>query len=223
MAPRRGHVLLVAAAVVLGGAVVASAASLGVVPARLTSHSAASSIAATTCTLAAPAADSYVDGTALFTTSNFGSSPDLHARSSLLGNRRSFLRFDLSTCAIPSSARVTNATLRLFMSQAPGSSRTYETRQVTTSWVESTVTYSNQPSGALSATSTTASGTTSGVTLAWPVTGDVQSFVSGALTNNGWRVADTAEGAVVPVDGTFGSRERATAAERPTLTITYYP
>jgi hypothetical protein len=222
MIPRRPTVLLLVSAAALGAAVVASAASLGLVPARLTSYGAASTVAASTCSLAASAADAYVDGAALQTNSNFGGSPDLWVRSSALGDRRSFVRFDLSGCGIPASARVTGATFSLFMSQAPSSSRSYEARRVSAAWVESTVTWSNQPAVAGAATATT-TGTTAGVTLSWPVTSDVQSFVAGSATNNGWRVADSSEGALSAVSSVFGSRERATAGERPTLVVTYYP
>lgn len=223
MARRRTAVVLAVSAGALGAVVVASAASLGVVPSRLTWYDAVSSIAATTCTLTAPVADAYVDGGLLLMSSNFGSSPDLRVQSSTLGNRRSFVRFDLSSCAIPATARVTGATVSLYLSQAPGSSRTYEIRLVTAAWTETTVTFANQPAAAGTATSTASTGTTSGATLSWPATSDAQAFIAGTATNNGWRVADSTEGALVPIDSTLGARERATASERPELVVTYYP
>jgi len=223
MTRRRASVALAVSAAALAAAVVASAASVGVVPARLTSQSAASSIAGSVCTLSAPVADAYVDGALLSQNSNFGSSVDLRVLSSTLGNRRSFVRFDLSSCAIPATARVTQAAVTLYLSQAPGSNRTYEIRRLTASWMEGTVTFANQPAAAGAATSTTSTGTTSGVTLSWPVTSDAQAFVAGTATNNGWRVVDSAEGALLAIDSTFGARERATASERPTLVVTYYP
>lgn len=223
MARRRASVALAVTAAALGAAVVASAASLGVVPARLTSQSAAGSVAASMCTLSAPVADAYVDGALLSENSNFGSSPDLRVRSAALEGRRSFVRFDLSSCTIPATARVTDATLSLYLSQAPSSSRTYEIRRVTAAWVEGTVTFANQPAAASAATSTTSTGTTSGVRLSWPVTSDAQAFVAGTAMNNGWRVVDSVEGALVAIDSTFGARERVTASERPELVVTYYP
>ena len=223
MIRRRTSVVLAVSAGALAAAVVASAASLGVVPARLTWDEAVSSIAATTCTLTAPVADAYVDGALLLMNSNFGSSPDLRVQSSTLGNRRSFVRFDLSSCAIPATARVTGATVSLYLSQAPGSSRTYEIRRLTSSWVEATVTFANQPATAGAATSTTGTGIASGVTLSWPVDSDAQAFVAGTAMNNGWRIIDSAEGALLAVDSTFGARERATTSERPKLVLTYYP
>lgn len=223
MSPRRAPAIVGASVAALLAAVATSAAGLGLVPARLTAVNAASTVAVSTCSLAASSADAYVDGAALQTNSNFGSSTDLSVRSSLLGNRRTFVRFDLSGCAIPSSSRVTGATFNLFLSQAPASSRTYEARRVTAAWVESTVTWANQPGVAGAATATTVTGTTSGVTLSWTVTSDVQAFVAGSTTNHGWRVADGTEGAVAAVTSILRSREGGTPSERPTLVVTYYP
>lgn len=214
-------VVLAASGATLATAALATAASLGVVPTRLTTQSAASSVAATVCTLETSSADTYVDGGSLL--SNFGTSPDLQVRSSLVGNRRSFVRFDLSGCAIPATARVTNATVSLLLSQAPSSNRTYEVRRVTASWVETTVTWLSQPGVAGSVTATVSTGTTSGVTLNWAVTADAQSIVAGSVANNGWRVADNSENAVVAVSGVLGARERASIGERPKLVLTYYP
>lgn len=219
----RASLLVAVSAAALVAAVSAAAASLALAPARLTTASAASNVPVSTCSLAASSADAYVDGAVLSMGTNFGSSTDLAVRSSLLGNRRSFVRFDLASCGIPASARVTGATLGLFMSQAPTSSRTYEARRVTAAWVESTITWSNQPAVAGAATATVSTGTTSGVTLQWAVTSDVQAFVAGTATNNGWRFADGTEGALLAVGSIFGSRERATGSERPTLVVTYFP
>lgn len=208
------------AAVVLGAASAIGAAPLGLVPSGLTVFAGASTITPTSCSLAASSADAYVDGTALL--SNFGAAADLLVTSSLVGNRRTLLRFDLASCGIPAGARVTSATLALVLSQAPASSRVYEVRRVTSSWSESTITWTSQPTVAGSATATATTGTSSGVTLSWDVSADAQAFVAGT-SNDGWRVADSSESALVAVSGTFGSRERATAAERPTLTVSFYP
>lgn len=221
-ASRSARTLLVASAAALVAAGAAWATSLSISPAHLTVYAAASSITPTTCALGASSADAYVDGSVLTSGTNFGSATDLLVQSSALGNRRSLVRFDLSSCSIPATARVTSASLDLSMSQAPGTSRTYEARGVTASWGESTVTWSNQPSVAGSATSTTATGTSSGVTLSWNVATDIQAFIGGTA-NNGWRIADTSEGALVAVGSTFGARERASAAERPRLVVAYYP
>ena len=51
--------------------------------------------------------------------------------------------------------------------------------------------------------------------------GDTQSFVTGASTNAGWRVADSAEGAIAGTLLTFNAREAASG--RPQLVVTYVP
>jgi hypothetical protein len=61
------------------------------------------------------------------------------------------------------------------------------------------------------------------VTLQANVATDVQSFVSGSLANNGWRLSDSAENSSTTRNGQFRSREFGTAAQRPQLVITYYP
>jgi hypothetical protein len=61
------------------------------------------------------------------------------------------------------------------------------------------------------------------VTLQATVTSDVQSFVSGSLTNNGWRFADSVEDSATVRNGQFRSREFGTVAQRPTLVVNYYP
>ncbi|MGH3006811.1 MAG: DNRLRE domain-containing protein [Gaiellaceae bacterium] len=214
-------VVLVPVCLLLGGAV-GFAASLPLTPKRLTVFTSASSIPISTCTLSASAADTYADGAALSQGSNFGTATQLHVRSDSLGNKRSFVRFDLSSCSIPSGARIETATVSLHLSTAPGENRTYQIRRVSASWGETTLTWSNQPGVAGSATDSASTGTTNGVTLAWAVVADVQAFVNGTA-NNGWRVADAAEGALIGVEGRLSSREHATASQRPSLVITYYP
>ena len=208
-----GLVLATATGVALG-------ATLGVSSATLTTSTGAASISPTTCTLNAADADSYVDG--LSTGSNFGSATTLDVSSSLLGDRRTFVRFSLASCSIPGNALVTAASLRLVMYSAPSASRTYDAHRVTASWTEGGVTWSNQPAAAASATSSISTGTASNVTLAWTVTADVQAFVDGT-TNNGWRIRDQTENAAIARTGQFRSAEYGTAADRPMLEVTYYP
>jgi acid phosphatase type 7 len=192
---------------------VALAASLGVTSARVTMFA--------TCTLRAAPADTDVDqGSA---TSNFGTSSDLYVRSkSGNANRRTFVRFDLASCSIPSGAQVTSARLSFYLTGAPGQSRTYEARRVNASWVETTMTWNNQPAVA-GVTSIVATGTTSDVRLEWNVAADVQAFVSGSATNNGWRISDQTEGAATSPESKFASAEHGTSAWQPRLLLAYYP
>jgi hypothetical protein len=142
----------------------------------------------------------------------------MNVASGASANRRSFVRFDLSS--IPSTARVEVATLQLTMSTAPAASRTYEVDKVNATWGETTLTWSNMPA-ASSATATTTTGTTSGVNLTWNVLADAKTFVAASAANFGWQVKDATESSSPTRTGTFRTREFATSAQRPTLTVTY--
>jgi hypothetical protein len=221
---RRWAVVIVAAGALIGGGV-ALAASLGVTSSRLTTSTVLATVPTSNCTLE-PSGDSYVDQATLQQGSNFGGATTLQVESSqtlalVSTNKRSFVKFDLSTCGIPSVAVVTSATLSIFLSTAPSQSRTWNVSRVTASWTESGITWSNQPAATTS--TSIATGTLSNVTLQASVTADVQSFVSGSLTNNGWRLSDSAESSSTARNGQFRSREFATTAQRPKLVIDYYP
>jgi hypothetical protein len=136
-------------------------------------------------------------------------------------NKRSFVRFDLSSCSIPSVAVVTSATFSIFLSTAPTQSRTWNISRVTAAWTENGITWSNQP-GATTSTSIT-TGTSASVWLQATVTSDVQSFVSGSLANNGWRLSDSVENSSTVRNGQFRSREFGTVGQRPQLVVNYYP
>ncbi len=214
---------LVVAAVFVGlfGTGVALAASLGVTSAKLTVSTYASSITPTTCTLNAASADSYVaQGSA---TTNFGTDTEMHVTSrSGSQNRRTFVRFDISPCAIPANSLITAASLKLFLSSAPSANRTHDVHRVTASWTETGLTWNNQPTVASSATTSFATGTTDNVTLTADVASDVQAFVDGT-TNNGWRVKDQVEDSSTERRSRYSSRETTTASQRPILEVTYYP
>jgi hypothetical protein len=208
----------------LGGGA-ALAASLGVSSSQVTTSTILRTVPVVTCTLQ-PSADSYVDQATLQQGSNFGTVTTLQVESSqTIGlvntNKRSFVKFDLSSCAIPSVASVQSATFSIFLSSAPNQSRTWNVSRVTAAWTETGITWSNQPAATTSTTITT--GTLAGVTLQANVATDVQSFVSGSLANNGWRLSDSAENSSTTQNGQFRSREFGTAAQRPQLVITYYP
>jgi hypothetical protein len=218
---------LVAVLVAVVATGVGFAAALAITPKSLTVHTAASTVPISTCTRT-PAADSYVH--ASNGGNNFGTATTLQVRSAVaLGllpdDKRSFLRFDLSSCSIPTNARVETASLTLFLSTAPSASRTYELHRATASWGETTVTWNNQPAVAAVATGSVATGTTANVTRQWNVLADVRTFVDGTVANNGWRIKDLVEGGLLgnSFEGQFRSREHTTTSQRPTLAITYYP
>lgn len=208
----RGLLLAVVLWTASGG--IAFAASLALSSNRLTVFA--------SCTLRAATADTYVNQASAG--SNFGTATTFFVRSqNLNANRRAFVRFDLASCFIPATAEVITARLSLHMSTAPTANRTYQARRATASWTETGITWTNQAAVAGSATSSTTTGTTSGVRLEWDVAPDVSSFVSGSLVNNGWRIADSVESSTTARTATFNSDEHATASQRPRLTITYYP
>lgn len=195
-----------------------AASGLLLAPRSLTVLSAPATVPLSTCTLTA-AADAYVDGDVLAAGSNFGTAATLSVRSSALGNRRSFARFDLTACPDFANARVTSATMYLFATTA-AAGRTYDVHRATASWSETVVTWNNQPAVAGSATASTA---TAAGEMSWPVAADVTSFVAGSETNFGWRIADRTEGAAVAATSTFAAREDGTPSQRPRLQIEYYP
>ena len=218
--PRPRRLWLLLAPVALVPLVRADAASLGVATQRLTSHSAASQVPPTTCSLG-PAADTYVAEDA--GTTNYGTSTSLLVRSEALANRRAFLRFDLSSCSIPSNASIGTAALRLTLTSPPTVSRTYEVHRASAAWTEAAVTWSTQPSVLAPATSSAVTGTTAGAIVEWSVKADVEAFVQGTVTNEGWRISDATESESTARESGFAAREEVTSSSRPVLTVTYYP
>jgi hypothetical protein len=199
-----------------GAAAVGLVATAFAVPITVTSKAlttADAPVTLTTVTLTA-VADTYANQGS--PTSNFGTATTLNVRSASSGNRRSFVRFNLS--AIPTSARVQQATLQLTMSTAPTASRSYEAGTVSATWAETTLTWNVQPAAA-AATATVASGTTSGVTLSWNVTPDAATFVTTPASNFGWRIKDVTESSATARLGVFRSRQAASG--RPTLVVVY--
>ena len=173
----------------------------------------------TTCTLG-PSADAYVFQ--LLASNNFGTATTLDVASTTASVKQVFIRFDLSGCspAIPTGAIVQSAALKLTVSALAASTRTYVLKSTAATWSETTLTWSNAPAVAATATaSTTVSlGTAAGTVVQWSVVSDVQSFVTAAATNDGWRLGDSAEGSGTSTLS-FGSREAATG--RPQLVIVY--
>ncbi len=224
-APRPVRRLTPVAGVVAGLSVAcalvsASAAGLAVDTRRVTSISRAETVPTTTCTISAPAADTYTDQTSA--DANYGGSVELRVAAGSNSNqvKQTFLRFDLTSCAIPPAASVQSAALRLSMVTAPSASRTYGVHRVTAPWDEATLTWTTRPTTATSQTASAPTGTTAGVTLQWDVLTDVQQQVSGTAPNQGWMVRDS--GGTTSHEAMFRSREHGTAAQRPSLVITSY-
>lgn len=231
-----GHwvrVVAIGAGILLGvGMLPGSAASLSLTSQNLTPYR--------TCTITAtPVATTAVTDTTArqaSATTNFGALNTLTVSSANAANQRTYLRFDLTVCnpAIPASATVRLATLRLYMSAVPSACRVLDIFRVTAAWGETTLTWNNQPFGATinnppaaSRTGTFSAGPAvcqnqaAGYVIGGTLTSDVASFVAGSATNFGWMIRDDTEGSATTRTATFTAKELGTIAQEPQLVITY--
>ena len=161
--------------------------------------------------------DTYVDkGSA---SSNFAAATSMDVRSKKNNDRRSLVQFNVSS--IPGSATITSATLTLCATSVASSTRTYDAYRVTSTWVETSVTWNTQPTVAASATDSTTTPGSPGC-MTWTVTADVQTWVDGSATNYGLRVNDSAENSGPSLVSIFRtSEDTAVPADIPTLDVTY--
>ncbi len=194
-----------------------------------------------TCTLAATPATttSIVDTTVkqASATSNFGAATTNSVSSGASANQRIYVRFDLAACspAIPSTATVRLATLRLYMTAVPAACRTLDLFRVTATWTESAITWNTQPFG--TTINNPASGSRSdsltvgtpagcvnlvaGYVVGADVTTDVAAFVAGSASNFGWMIRDDTEGSATVRTATFSAKELASIGQLPELVVTY--
>lgn len=171
-------------------------------------------------------------------TTNYGTATTLVVSSGVNANRRAYVMFNLATCspAIPSTATIRLATLRLYASALPAACRTLDVFRATASWTEAGITWNNQPFGATinnpANTSRTDSfniGTPAGcenLTVGAYITGatvtaDVASFVAGGATNFGWMIRDDVEGSTTARTVTFSAKNLGTLAQAPQLIVSY--
>jgi hypothetical protein len=228
------RVLAIGGGILLGvGILPGSAASLTLTSQNLTPYR--------TCTITAtPAATTAVaDTTARQGTpaGNFGALTTMNVSSGNGVNQRIYLRFDLTVCspAVPASAIVRLATLRLYMTAVPAACRVLDLFPVTAAWGETTLTWNNQPFGTTinnpptaSRTGTFSVGTpagcqnqAAGYVTGGTITTDVTSWVAGSTTNFGWMIRDDTEGSATTRTATFTAKELGTIAQEPQLVITY--
>jgi hypothetical protein len=195
------------------------AATLPVSSGTLTIVNGSSTLTKSTCTLVATH-DNFSDENAPTNTPS-ATATTLRVRSqSGARNRRGYVRFDLTTCAIPAGAQIQTASLRLVMTSHPGASRTYGVHRVTAAWTETTLKWSPATPFAATATSSVASGTVNNTPLVWDVRTDV--VAAPGATNYGWVVKDSVEESSTSREASFATDEHGTTAYRPSLTITYY-
>jgi hypothetical protein len=175
------------------------------------------------------AADAWIDQAN--TGTNHGSDATLQV-SSQTGNKnqRALVEFDLSSLT---NSGIKLATLSLFMTTAPSASRTYQARRITSFWKESDVTWANRVSGiAWTAaggdndgitTQTATTGTTNNTTISWDVTAAVQQWFGSntPIANYGTMILDGTENSATTRTAVFSSKEAATEANRPSLTVEF--
>ena len=167
---------------------------------------------------------------------NKGTDNGLRVRGSSSFARRALVQFDLSSVVVPDGRCINAATLKLTLTQAQFTSRTFAVYPLSASWAEGNGGASGgatwrRRDGALlwtrsggdftgTATATTATGTTRGAVLQWNVMADVKASLAGTLSA-GWLVKDMAE--TNGGEFIFGSRQNGAVANRPQLVITIGP
>lgn len=164
-----------------------------------------------------PIADSYVDQDN--EDNNYGTSDDLKVRSqSGEKNKRAFIRFDFN---FPTGTSVLSSELKLFLDDAPSSTRTYAIDRSLSSWTETDITWDNQPATLGTPTASVITGTINDIWLSWDVTDDITDFVNGISSNYGWGVSDTVESSATSREGKFTSRNDDDEDERPVLEVAF--
>jgi len=179
-------------------------------------------------------------------TTNYGTQTYLYAQTGNGANMRPYLSFALTGCApaIPSTATMTDAVLRLYAYTVATTCRVYDVFRVgvggttywpaSLTWTAAAITWNNQPAGTTinnpptadaTASEDIGTGCTSGIAAAgyasWTVTSDVQAFVNGGDTNDGWMIRDGTEGSTTTYHTYFRSENDNSATQEPQLVITY--
>ena len=172
-----------------------------------------------TCTLSGTTSttDTYVDEKV--PTAAAGGSTTLSVGPKTAQRTWTFVRFDLSTCNIPSTGGADSATLNLRITTAPVSTQTFDITPVLSTW-DGTLTWNGAQAlsyGANFATITT--GTVSSVTKSVTVTADIDALIKNGGANFGWRISEAS--GVTNVTTLFGSAENTTAANQPQLVVNY--
>jgi hypothetical protein len=215
---KKRTLLFVVVATIAAGSSVAYAATLGVSSWHL--WAGGQTLTKATCTVTGAQTDTYVNQASA--TSSFGSAATLGVvpAGDAPKQQWTFVKFDLSSCNIPATGGADSATLSLYLSTAPTTSFNYDLTRVTSAW-GGTLTWNQAQSltYAGSATTSVAGGTTSGVRISFPVTGDVDAFIKGGA-DFGWRVSATGSGQNAVKDtAKFASTD--SGSNVPTLTVNY--
>jgi hypothetical protein len=191
---------------------VAHAASLNVGSWHVWSGS--QTLTKSTCTVTGTAGtvDTFVDQTSPGSTA--GGQSTMFVASGAGQQMWVFVRFNLSTCAIPTTGGADTATLKLFIKSNPGSTRTLTVTPVLTTWAAS-LTWTQAQSLSYGSATTTFPVTTGGASASATVTLDADALIKNTSANFGWRISDA--GASQDQIEFFASE----GSSKPTLTINY--
>jgi YDG domain/MBG domain (YGX type) len=120
---------------------------------------------------------------------NSGTTLSIDARTS--NNKRIFVRFDLTGAGISGTVNSALVRMLLFAADNTGFPRTHSAHLVTSTWLQSTITWNLQPTFNATATdSQSAPSVPPAALVRWSVTSDVQGFVNSSLVNYGWCIQD---------------------------------
>ncbi|NNL56457.1 MAG: DNRLRE domain-containing protein [Pseudomonadales bacterium] len=149
---------------------------------------------------------------------NHGSHSELRTYAMLLPstNHRALYRFDLENSGIPAGATVISAVVKLFVLDA-NDFAPITLHRVVEDWTEDTVNWNNIYTGYdVSALASIPAGSTAGQYVSVNITSIVQSWLNGAISNNGVLLKSGAQLDLAK----FTSKEFGSASQRPKLEIT---
>jgi hypothetical protein len=211
----RFHRILLGVAVVVATGTsigVGHAASLGLGSSQM--HAWGQTLTKGTCNQASTTADDTYVQQASPTSTAGGTDTNLTVGGPAGSQNYAFIRFDLSGCALPTTAGADSAALTVVVTTK--SNDTISLFPVYSSWSSSTLNWNGIGGLTIGATATTTfvASTPGAVTV--PVTSDVDTAIKAGYFW-GWELRDTSGMAVA----TIGSSENNAAGKRPSLTLSY--
>jgi len=150
-------------------------------------------------------------------TQNYGSGASIGVGSSAGANAYSYLKFTLTSAAIPASCTVTSATLSIY-SSAPMAGATLDAYRADASWSASTMTWNTGRVGFAGTPAQTTSLASAGWQQ-WDVTTLTRELYAGP--DYGFALKDSVDSAATARYQTWSSSENATVANRPKLQISW--
>ena len=168
--------------------------------------------------------DSYIDSR--YPRTNFGLLKGMYSVTGKYGRsgsqyyQRSFVAFDLSF--IPANAVISSASMEVTRATAVSGGSTWKTKLVTSSWTETGITASNQPSISTLAGDVVNSNPTRFSNLdVIDVKDMVQRMVLGEVPNYGWSIQVNDENTSINTGAELHTRNQITY-QKPKLTVQYY-